>query len=212
MLRARTIATVSLVGLLAVSACDSDDGRELPAPAPDQTLSIEVTTTTIAPAAEGALGSIADEALAAGVASEFAMTTDWSDATAIPLDNTCSGANVAPSVSWTGVPAGTVELALVMTDLDAGGLIHWVAFGIDPALGGLTPGGAPLAVAEATNDLGSTGYDGPCPPSGTHHYLLQLYALDQQLEQTDGAPAADVLATIGGGSLAVAGVTGLVSA
>lgn len=38
---------------------------------------------------------------------------------AIPARHTCDGADVSPPLAWTGVPAGTKSLALVIDDPDA---------------------------------------------------------------------------------------------
>ena len=40
--------------------------------------------------------------------------------------------------------------------------------------------------------MGGTGYAGPCPPSGTHHYRFTLYALSQPVALA-GAPSANEL-------------------
>ena len=40
---------------------------------------------------------------------------------------------------------------------------------------------------ERRNGWGDTGYSGPCPPSGTHHYHIKLYALDSKLDLKEGA-------------------------
>jgi len=121
----------------------------------------------------------------------------FAEGTPIPARFTCDGPNVSPTLIWEGAPEGTVSLALIVDDPDAPGrtFVHWVAFDIDGIPdGGLAEGisrtsGAPR---EGRNDFGKIGYGGPCPPSGTHHYRFQLYALDQRL-RLDGTPTADQL-------------------
>ena len=51
----------------------------------------------------------------------FTMVAPWQDGAEIPVLNTCDGDDVSPALSWAGVPDGTVELALVVTDDDADG-------------------------------------------------------------------------------------------
>jgi hypothetical protein len=121
----------------------------------------------------------------------------FSDGSAIPGRFTCDGPNVSPTLTWEGVPEGTAALALIVDDPDAPGrtFVHWVAFDIDGApAGGLAEGvsGASAAPPEGRNDFGRIGYGGPCPPSGTHHYRFQLYALDRRLA-LGGTPTADQL-------------------
>lgn len=113
----------------------------------------------------------------------------------IPPRFTCEGENISPELSWSGAPEGTRSFALVVHDPDApkkGGYTHWVVFNIPastnhiaenaPKHGDLSGGGK-----QGKNDGGSLGYAGPCPPSGTHRYFFQLYALDQELHLRDGA-------------------------
>jgi Raf kinase inhibitor-like YbhB/YbcL family protein len=78
----------------------------------------------------------------------------------------CEGEDVSPPLAWSGVPARTVSLALVVDDLDApgGGFTHWLAWGIDPAAGGLGEGEAPRF--EGRNDFGSVGWRGSSRPPG----------------------------------------------
>jgi len=45
----------------------------------------------------------------------------------------CQGDNIAPTLNWQGVPAGTVSFALAMNDYDAplaGGFKHWIVYNI----------------------------------------------------------------------------------
>jgi Raf kinase inhibitor-like YbhB/YbcL family protein len=139
----------------------------------------------------------------------FVVSAPWAEAGQIPVEYGCQGEDISPPLSWSGVPEGTVELAVVMTDLDADNFVHWVAFGIDPGLVELPAGQLPEGVAQATNSFGNLGYGGPCPPTGSHTYLLEVYAVSQQLEIADGTPAADALTAIQSASLAVATVLGL---
>jgi Raf kinase inhibitor-like YbhB/YbcL family protein len=90
---------------------------------------------------------------------------------AIPRKYSCSGDEVSPPLSWSGVPSGTRELALVVDDPDAGGFIHWVLTGIDPATTSIAEGQVPKGATEVSP------YKGPCPPGGTHHYDFAVYAL-----------------------------------
>ncbi len=67
---------------------------------------------------------------------------------AIPQRFTCAGENVSPPLGWSGVPASTVEVAVVVDDPDAprGTYVHWVVVGIDPARTELAEGALPPGV------------------------------------------------------------------
>lgn len=106
---------------------------------------------------------------------------------AIPGHCTAEGGNTPPGLRWSGVPEGTVELALVVHDPDApltDGFTHWVVTGIDPASTGWDEGGPDeAAVVTGRNETGDAAYMGPAPPPdhGPHHYFVHLYALDTSL-------------------------------
>ncbi len=95
----------------------------------------------------------------------------------LPLQYTCDGADMSPSLDIKGLPKGTTSLAIIMEDIDAPGgrLVHWLAWDIPP-LGHLTEGRR--MEAEGLNDLRTHGYKGPCPSYSTHHYTFHVYALD----------------------------------
>jgi Raf kinase inhibitor-like YbhB/YbcL family protein len=108
---------------------------------------------------------------------------------AVPRRHTCDGEDVSPALAWSGVPEGTRALALVVDDPDAPGrtFLHWLAWGLEPEAGGLEEGEA--APVEGTNDFGSTGYRGPCPPlgHGPHRYFFRLHALGVSVDVRAGA-------------------------
>jgi len=138
-------------------------------------------------------------------------STAFAEGGSIPREHTCDGADISPPLAWTGIPDGTTALALLVDDLDAGGFVHWVAFDIDPTTSGLVAGASTAAGAppQGRNSFGQTGYGGPCPPSGTHHYVFRLLALDQPAGLRGGVPDADsVLAAAGGHILGEVRLTG----
>lgn len=108
----------------------------------------------------------------------------------IPARHTCEADDIAPPLAWTGVPAGTKSLALIVDDPDAPDpaapkttWVHWVLYDIAPGVSDLPTGGTPLPAGtrEGLNDWHRTGWGGPCPPIGRHRYFFKLYALDVML-------------------------------
>jgi Raf kinase inhibitor-like YbhB/YbcL family protein len=130
---------------------------------------------------------------------------------AIPVENTCDGANTSAALAWSGAPSGTASFALIVDDPDAGGFVHWVVFdmGADttslPADVPLPAGGGP---PQGANSFGKVGYGGPCPPSGTHHYRFRLLALGTRLSLSGAPKASQVLAAASGHVLGETILTG----
>jgi len=116
---------------------------------------------------------------------EFALSSEaFAHGGEIPRRHTCEGEDVSPALSWSEPPAGTRALALIVDDPDApvGTFTHWLAWNIDPRAGGL--GEDESGPAEGTNDFGTGGWSGPCPPRGhgAHRYFFWLHAVDAELE------------------------------
>lgn len=119
----------------------------------------------------------------------------------IPVKYACDGENISPPLGWSGVPAGTNSLALIMDDPDApgGAFTHWVLFNLLPYTRelpeGVPPEGElPSGALQGKNDFGKVGYFGPCPPQGAvHHYRFTLYVLDQPLDLGVGVSKEEVL-------------------
>lgn len=91
-------------------------------------------------------------------------------------------------LSIQNIPEGTRALALTMIDPDGQDWVHWVAANL-PVMEEL-PENASIDLAEqmvqGKNDFGATGYGGPTPPTGTHHYVITVYALSQPLGLKNG--------------------------
>jgi Raf kinase inhibitor-like YbhB/YbcL family protein len=117
----------------------------------------------------------------------------------IPVRFTCAGEEVSPPLSWSKVPPGTAELALVVDDPDAPGgtYVHWVVAHLDPGRGGLAEGAPPPGATQLRNSAGKAAWTGPCPPKGpAHHYRFTVYALARRLEVAADAGPADAVAAI----------------
>ncbi|MEZ5218428.1 MAG: YbhB/YbcL family Raf kinase inhibitor-like protein [Ilumatobacteraceae bacterium] len=95
---------------------------------------------------------------------DMTLLGPWGEQGAIPAVYTCDGSNTSPELSWAGLPSETVETAVIVTDLDAEGFVHWVVYSIDPSITNLALGQVPEGVSQAVNSFGNAGFDGPCPP------------------------------------------------
>lgn len=137
----------------------------------------------------------------------------------IPVKFTCDGENLSPPLGWTGLPAGTASLALIVDDPDAPDpkapsmvYVHWVLYNIPPDAGGLkeavAPAHLPGGTLEGLNDWGRTGYGGPCPPIGRHRYFHRLYALDKVLRNLERPTKKQLLAVLEDHVLAEAQLVG----
>ncbi len=123
----------------------------------------------------------------------------FEDNGAIPSAYTCDGRNVNPPLEIFNVPQAAASLALIVDDPDApnGTWDHWIVFNMSPDVTAVAEGVQP----QGTPGRGSQGlrtYQGPCPPSGTHHYVFTIYALDQSLAVPAGATKDEVLRAMKG--------------
>jgi Raf kinase inhibitor-like YbhB/YbcL family protein len=125
---------------------------------------------------------------------EIMVMTVLSDAfangQAIPRPFTEDSEDLSPPLSWTGMPQGVKELALIVDDPDAPRTepwVHWVLYKIPADVHTLPEGlpltptlDVPLGSRQGKNSWGTDGYRGPAPSrgDGTHHDHFRLYALD----------------------------------
>lgn len=89
------------------------------------------------------------------------------------------GGNKSPHLKWEKHPANAQSFAISCNDPDApaGDWIHWLVINIPKTVTEI-PQGGPVPGEQLANDFGNTNYGGPSPPSGTHHYIFKVYALD----------------------------------
>jgi len=122
------------------------------------------------------------------------LSKDFSDGGLIAVLHSCQGADVSPSLEWSGEPKEGRSFALIVEDPDApsGPFCHWVLYDIARSVHtlpqGLKPGGVGGGMGTSgMNDFHRLGYGGPCPPKGSaHRYYFRLHALDVH---TLGLPA-----------------------
>lgn len=100
----------------------------------------------------------------------------------MPMKFSCEGDNTSPALSINNIPEDAKSLAIIMHDPDApmdGGFTHWVVWNVD--IRNDIPADFQGA-KQGLNTSGKMGYVGMCPPSGTHHYHFNVYALDTKLD------------------------------
>lgn len=108
------------------------------------------------------------------------QSSAFADNQPIPKEYTCDGDDKMPPLSITEIPQNTQSLAILVTDPDApaGEWVHWLVWNIPPKTTSLDTQSIPKEAQQGMSSFGSRKYGGPCPPSGTHHYIFTLYALD----------------------------------
>jgi Raf kinase inhibitor-like YbhB/YbcL family protein len=142
----------------------------------------------------------------------FKLTSDtFANGQSIPAKYSCVGKNISPALMWNEPPTGTQSFALIMDDPDAPGgtWVHWVLYNIKPDMRSLQEDLPitgknidPDAIFVGKNSGGKIGYDGPCPPSGTHRYYFKFYALDTLISLLPGATKDQLLKEMDGHILA----------
>jgi Raf kinase inhibitor-like YbhB/YbcL family protein len=220
-MRARLAAGLVVVAMLA-GACAGGGGGA--------SLATSATPVASSPATVGASGTSATDAPTAGATAissaestpsavptalpRFLLTsTAFAARSEIPTRYTCDGADVSPPLAWSGAPAGTASLVLIVHDPDAG-FLHWLAYDIPGTPSGSLPEAIPRSApspVQGRNDFGKVGYGGPCPPHGAaaHHYVFGLWAVSRTLGLNGGKTAAEVEAAMGGDILATTELVGL---
>ena len=158
---------------------------------------------------EGTPGKVAEPPAATG---PMTITSPaFADNGTIPPKYTCNGAAVSPEIDFTNVPQTALSMALEVTDPDApgGSFTHWLVWDIPTTVTRFKEDDVPAGVIQGLNGFGKNNYGSPCPPSGVHHYLFDLYALDNTLGLAASKGREDFENAIKGHVVAHARLTGL---
>jgi len=126
----------------------------------------------------------ADPAIAVGTDAIDLTSPAFASGARLPVRFTADGEGVSPPLVWTGVPAGTATLALIVEDPDApttAPLVHALIWNLASDAGRLAEGaiGAEGAGETGRNSFLQQGWLPPDPPTGhgDHDYVFQLFAL-----------------------------------
>jgi Raf kinase inhibitor-like YbhB/YbcL family protein len=131
----------------------------------------------------------------------------------IPDKYGCKGENVNPPLIISNLPAGTKNVALIMHDPDApgGDWVHWVVWNINPSTTEMAEDSVPAGAVQGKTSFGNAQYGGPCPPSGTHHYVFDVYALSDAVDLPAGSSREELVKAMDGHLAGKGSLTGLYS-
>jgi Raf kinase inhibitor-like YbhB/YbcL family protein len=160
------------------------------------------------------LAALSTTGFAADMADTITVTsTAFDHHGTVPLKYTAYGDNISPQLNWSDLPAGTVQLALVMDDPIVPmpqPFVHWVAYNIPATASGLpeqlskevqvTDVPELAGMINGLNGVRQVGYFGPRPPvdGKLHAYHFRVYALDAALDLPEGLNKERLLEAIEG--------------
>ena len=117
---------------------------------------------------------------------------DFADGGLLPIDHTCDGLGISPAITFSGVPANAVSLALIMDtipgplrpgEVDIGNHFYLILYDIPPSTK-LIPAGSTTIGTLGENFQGKKlGYTPPCSQgSGAKIYTIAAFALNARLD------------------------------
>ena len=153
---------------------------------------------TVTPAASGSAGT------------GFRLTSSaGTDGGTLPVDYTCDGTGSTIPLSWSNVPAGTKEFALLMTTLPGDGSTkwNWVLYHIPATTTSLAKDSFLIGTLGTGSDGPGTVYNPPCSQGpGLKIYTYTLYALSDiptfsvPANQVNGQMVTDAISSLKLGS------------
>jgi Raf kinase inhibitor-like YbhB/YbcL family protein len=178
-----------LVFILIAAGCSKKERVAIAGSALEPAPSTPPAPSAAPPAADSAPPTPAASALAVGAPITLSSNS-FVNHGRLPPKHTCDGDDKSPPLAIAGVPEGAKSLALVVEDPDAPDPAkpvrtwsHWLVYDLSPKTTSLAEGaGRPYGRGRAgKNDWGARGYRGPCPPTGRHRYVFNVFALDTLL-------------------------------
>jgi Raf kinase inhibitor-like YbhB/YbcL family protein len=159
----------------------------------------------------GAAGAAAQRR-AAPPPSKFKLTSPaYREGSQIPAQYTCSNSKfISPPLDWSNPPANTASFAIILHDSDAApgknsmDVTHWILWNVPGTArklqADIKPNTSPEGIDQGKNIRGVDGFQGPCPPPGAtpHHYIFEIYALDQKLDLAAGSSREELLQAMNG--------------
>lgn len=167
------------------------------------------------------LGRTVYQSAFAQVPATITVTSEaFPDGGMIPARYTQDGGKLSPPIAWSGLPAGTGSVVLLVEDPDAPmpkpfvHLIAWRERAGDAALSEgefAGPGAKGGLHALGRNSFQRDRWLPPDPPAGhgPHRYLFQVYALDHPLDLPASPGRGDLLDAMKGRVLAKGLLTGI---
>ena len=131
--------------------------------------------------------------------------------------------NINPEIDFENIPKDTISLALIMDDPDAMGAVgkvwvHWLLCNFNPSKTDIDEAFRreiyktlmlkDIGLAEGKTDFGEIGYGGPAPPDKRHTYVFKAYALDVELDLSEGFSKRELEDAMKGHIIAEAKLTG----
>lgn len=127
-------------------------------------------------------------------------STSFTNGGMIPNRFSSYGDNYSPQLSWSGLPAGTMSVAIVAEDPDAMmdevPMLHWFVTDLPATMMELGEQAASTDMkptwsqggVQGKGGSGSIGYFGmrPSELDKTHHYYFSVFALDKKLDLPEG--------------------------
>ncbi|MFN8040674.1 MAG: hypothetical protein U0Q07_15780 [Acidimicrobiales bacterium] len=174
------VLAASLTGVATSTACGSS-GRTMATPIPGATAPPRATSSTVASTTTSPLFTLSSPA--------------WTSGGRLPASAVCPG-GTSPPLTWSNVPPGTAELALVLRELDGDRSVRWLVTGIAPSATSSPAGGVPAGATVRPNATGAADYAAPCPTEGSHPVDVELLALGVTSALPPDLPAADAAARL----------------